>query len=215
MLARRNILSVVGTSKMATRFIGITKVGGIIPSKIKCVVLMETTKFTLILRLCIAVMESKDFLRPSNLGWITCSSSADFRPYSAGMSIGKFQPVTDMSRTLEQLKEKLRVANDRLQSSYCQILKPGDYRFSVLSAQIEHNSKRGYDYLYVRLDRDGVLTSDRFPINEMIWKLRDLLLAVGLDIDALSDTEDLVGRSARLSAEAHDDKTFYKYLTPV
>jgi hypothetical protein len=115
-------------------------------------------------------------------------------------------------RTIDQLKEKLRVARDRLQSSHCQILQPGDYRFSVVSAQIEHDSKREYDYLYVRLDCDGLLTSDQFPFTDnMLFKLGELLKAVGLELDNWADPKDLVGRSGRLIAEAHDDKTFYKY----
>jgi hypothetical protein len=115
-----------------------------------------------------------------------------------------------MSQNLEQLKEKLRGANERLKKSL--LLEPGDYRFSIISAEIKHDDKRAYDYLYVKLLCDGETASDRFPFDDMLWKLAELLRAVGLEIDDWVDPKDLVGRSGQLTAEAHGDKVFYKYL---
>jgi hypothetical protein len=118
-----------------------------------------------------------------------------------------------MSRNIEQLKEKLRGANERLKKSL--LLRPGDYRFSVVSAQIEHDDKRQYDYLYLKLLCDGETASDRFPFGDnMLFKLAELLKAVGLEIDDWADPKDLVGRSGRLIAEANGEKVFYKYLKP-
>jgi hypothetical protein len=119
-----------------------------------------------------------------------------------------------MSRNLEKLKEKLRGASERLKKSL--LLPPGDYRFAVVSAEIKHDDQRAYDYLYVKVLCDGETASDRFPFaDNMLFKLAELLKAVGLEIDDWADPKDLVGRSGKLTAEAHDDgKVFYKYLKP-
>jgi hypothetical protein len=118
-----------------------------------------------------------------------------------------------MSKNLEQLKEKLRVANARLKKSL--LLEPGDYLFSITSAEIKHDDKRQYNYLYVRLDCDGETASDRFPFDDMLWKLATLLRAVGLEIDDWADPQELVGRSGQLTAEANGEKVFYRYVAPI
>jgi hypothetical protein len=115
-----------------------------------------------------------------------------------------------MSRNIDQLKAKLSVASERFKKSL--LLRPGDYRFSVVSAEIKHDDQRAYDFLYVRLLCDGETASDRFPFaDNMLFKLAELLRAVGLEIDDWADPNDLVGRSGKLSAEKQGDKTFYRY----
>ncbi len=109
-------------------------------------------------------------------------------------------------------KEKLKAIADRL-NAQCQILESGEYQFEVQEVREEHDDKRQYDYVYVRLNCGGTLTSDRFPITDsFLWKLRDLLLSVGVDIDSLDNLKELVGRTGKLSAQLQPDgKTFYKY----
>jgi hypothetical protein len=107
--------------------------------------------------------------------------------------------------------EKVRKATAKLEKSHCQILQPGKYLLMDREVKREHDRVRHYDYLYVRLECDGQMPSDRFPItDDMIWKLGDFLSAVGLDVDSLSDIKDLVGRTGQLSAELQPDgKTVY------
>jgi len=78
---------------------------------------------------------------------------------------------------------------------------------------MEHDDKRQYDYLYIRLDCDGMQTSDRFPITDnMLWKLNDLLAAAGLDVDSWTGFADLVGRKGKLTATKDGSATYYRYL---
>jgi hypothetical protein len=77
-------------------------------------------------------------------------------------------------KSMQELKEKLRLASERFRK--CEIVPAGEYSFTVLEASLEHDDKRHYDYLYVRLDCDGKLTSDRFPFTDnMFWKLKEFL----------------------------------------
>jgi hypothetical protein len=116
-----------------------------------------------------------------------------------------------MSPKLREIQEKLRQASARFPK--WEILPAGEYSFTVSEASIKHDDDRHYDYLHVRLDCDGKLASDRFPIvDDMLFKLREFLAAVGLDADSLTDLKVLVGRSGRFTAEPQPDgKTFYKY----
>jgi hypothetical protein len=114
-------------------------------------------------------------------------------------------------KSLQDLREKLRLASDKFDASRCHILQPGEYRFSIVEAKLEYDDKRQYDYVWVKLDCDGELTQDRFPINEqLLWKLRALLAAMGLDVDSF-EPERLVGCTGKLTAEKQGDKTFYRY----
>jgi hypothetical protein len=118
-----------------------------------------------------------------------------------------------MSDNFDHLKEKLRLAGERMKKSL--LLEPGDYRFAITLAEIRHDNKRGYDYLYVKLLCDGKKASDRFPFDNMLEKLAELLKAVGMDIDSWHDPSELVGLSGQLTATPSGDKVFYNYLAPV
>ncbi len=118
--------------------------------------------------------------------------------------------------TIEALRVKLGVAGAKLEASQHQILSPGDYQFVVKEAREEHDEKRGYDYWYLKLDCGGKLTTDRFPIvDDILWKINQLLAAVGLALDDLTDVKDLVGRTGEFTAEKNGEKTFYKYRKAV
>jgi hypothetical protein len=96
---------------------------------------------------------------------------------------------------MEELKTKLRIASANMLK--CAILPAGEHGFEVREAKIEHDSQRNYDYLYVLLrcthDDQQSLTSDRFPVvDNMLWKLADFLAAIGVEVDALMDTKELV-----------------------
>jgi hypothetical protein len=118
--------------------------------------------------------------------------------------------------TIESLRVKLGAAAAKLEASQCQILPPGEYRFVVKEAREEHDEKRGYDYWYLRLDCGGKLTTDRFPLVEnMFWKLNQLLAAVGLDIDDLNDVRELVERTGEFIAEKKGELTIYRYQPAV
>jgi hypothetical protein len=117
-----------------------------------------------------------------------------------------------VGKSFESLRARLQGANAKLEASQCRVLPPGDYEFVILEAREEHDDKRAYDYWFLKLDCSGKLTSDRFPIvDNMLWKINQLLAAVGLDIDSLSDVGDLVGLGGKFDAEAEGAKTFYKY----
>ena len=117
---------------------------------------------------------------------------------------------------MSSLLEKLKRAKARLDASTTQILQPGEYGFSVREARSEHDDKRQYDYIYVRLECDEIQTSDRFPITDnMLWKLNDLLVAVGLEVDSWTGPGDLVGRTGKLSATKDGSNTYYRYLAVV
>lgn len=112
---------------------------------------------------------------------------------------------------MNALLEKINRAKARLDASTTQILQPGEYCFAVCEAKMEHDDKRSYDYLWLKLDCDRMQTSDRFPIvDNMLWKLADLLSAVGVDVDSF-DPNALIGCTGKLTAEAKDGKTYYRY----
>lgn len=114
---------------------------------------------------------------------------------------------------MNPLLEKLKRAKARFDASNTQILQPGEYCFSVRESRMEHDDKRQYDYIYVRLECDGMQTSDRFPITDnMLWKLSDLLTAVGIEIDNWVGPGDLVGRKGKLTATKDGAATYYRYL---
>ena len=113
---------------------------------------------------------------------------------------------------MSPLLEKLKRAKARLDASTHQILQPGEYGFAVCEASMKHDNTRGYDYLFVRLDCDGKTTSDRFPIvDNMLWKLVDLLSAVGVDVDSF-EPKALTGRTGKLIATKEGSATYYRYL---
>jgi hypothetical protein len=115
-------------------------------------------------------------------------------------------------KSLASLRAKLGAANAKLEASQCQILPPGDYPFVIKEAREEHDEKRGYDYWYLKLDCGGKLTSDRFPIvDNMLWKLNQVLVAVGLDVDDLNDVRELVERTGEFIAEKKSELTIYQY----
>jgi hypothetical protein len=115
---------------------------------------------------------------------------------------------------IEALKAKIAKAKVGLGQS--QILTPGDYEFVVKEAKEEYDEVRMYPYWYLRLEANGQATSDRFPlVDNMFWKLVELLNAVGLELESLKDVKDLVGRSGRLVAEKKGEEgkeiTVYEY----
>jgi hypothetical protein len=61
-----------------------------------------------------------------------------------------------MKKDLSALREKLRLASDKFDASRCHILQAGEYRFSIVEAKLEYDDKRQYDYVWVKLDCDGI-----------------------------------------------------------
>jgi hypothetical protein len=116
-------------------------------------------------------------------------------------------------KSLAELRDRIQRANKGFQSTVSRILKPGVYRFEIKTAGIEHDEKRGYDYLYLRmLCNDDVLTSDRFPMrDDMLWKIADLLAAVGLELDSWTVEKELVGLAGDLTAEQKGTLVVYRY----
>jgi hypothetical protein len=113
---------------------------------------------------------------------------------------------------IEELKARIAKASARFEAAKSKILSPGDYEFVVLEAREEHDDKRGYDYWYLRLECDGQATSDRFRlIDDDFKKIKDLLKAVGLELESLKDIRDLIGRSGRLVAVVKGEWTIYEY----
>lgn len=120
---------------------------------------------------------------------------------------------TPQELKLEQLKQKLRLAADKFKA--CEILEPGEYRFEILEVSLEHDDKRGYDYVFVRLDCDGTTTSDRFPItDQMLWKLKALVSEMGLDSDSF-EPQQLIGCVGKLTAKKQKDMVLYRYQAAV
>jgi hypothetical protein len=115
-----------------------------------------------------------------------------------------------MNRDLGKIQEKLRQASKNLRQ--WELLPAGEHSFTIFEASIEHDDKRKYDFVYVKLDCGSKLASDTFPVTDkMLWKLTDLLRAVGVEIDSFTP-EALVGRSGKLTAEPQPDgKVFYQY----
>jgi hypothetical protein len=117
-----------------------------------------------------------------------------------------------MQKSLESLRAQLERASATFAASQCQILAPGSYQFVILEAREEYDEVRKYDYWYLKLDCGDKLTSDRFPIvDNMLWKINQLLAAIGLDIDSLSDVKQLVGNIGEFIAKAKGQQTFYKH----
>jgi hypothetical protein len=118
--------------------------------------------------------------------------------------------------TIEALKAHIAKASAKMEALQSKILPPGDYEFIVKEAKAEHDDKREYDYWYLRLDCNGQTTSDRFPlVDNMFWKLGELLDSVGLQLESLTGVKDLVGRSGQLVAvrkgEEGKEITVYQY----
>lgn len=114
--------------------------------------------------------------------------------------------------TIEELKARIAKASAKFGAAKSKILAPGDYEFTILEAKEERDDKRGYDYWYLRLECDGQATTDRFPlVDNMFWKIAELLDSVGLELESLKDVRDLIGKSGRLIAVTKDDWTIYQY----
>jgi hypothetical protein len=125
-----------------------------------------------------------------------------------------------MSEKIERLKAKLAAANARFAANTCKILEPGDYRFEIKTASIEHDEKRGYEYWFITMrataSNGEQLTSDRFQMtDDWAWKLGTLFKAVELDPGAFTEesalVKALVGRSGRLTAERRGKWVIYDY----
>jgi hypothetical protein len=92
--------------------------------------------------------------------------------------------------TIETLRARVAKASAKMEALQSKILPPGDYEFTVLEAKEEHDDKREYDYWYLRLDCNGQTMSDRFPlVDNMFWKLGELLDSVGLQLESLTGVE--------------------------
>jgi hypothetical protein len=103
--------------------------------------------------------------------------------------------------TIETLRARVAKASAKMEALQSKIMPPGDYEFTVLEAKEEHDDKREYDYWYLGLDCGRQATSDRFPLTDnMLWKLGELLEAVGLELESLTGAKDLVGRSGKFIA---------------
>jgi len=117
-----------------------------------------------------------------------------------------------MNRNLESIKAKLRLAKNQLDPA--KVLAPGDYNFRIQNVTQEYDSKRGYDYIFVKMFVcDGTIrTTDRFPITDMMmWKLKTFLVSVGLPEDDWPGERQLIGIAGRLIAEKVGDLTPYRY----
>jgi hypothetical protein len=116
-----------------------------------------------------------------------------------------------MSKSLESIKEKLRLAGKQMEP--CRILELGEYGFSIQDVSQEYDQKRHYDYIFVKMFcNDNIRTTDRFPlIDKMMWKLKALLVSVGLPEDDWPGERQLVGLTGRLVAEKLGELTPYRY----